>query len=358
MRDFDFQAPQYALLIIFIALIIGMQLFIYFYRQKQLNLFADHHLIPYLLKGKSQSLIYTKIFCWGFIWILLCLALMSPEGNVHYLASPSKKTIQNKHTHEIIFLIDTSASMGVADGENEKTRLEEAKAIIQNLITQLQDSSLAIYAFTSTLTPLVPQTLDYLFVRLSTRSIQLNEGDVGGTQFLSILQELVNKISIDSLAETQTIVLLSDGGDNQVYANETASTPALSAILDSVSPDKNLNLKFFTVGIGQQKPSVIPHVTTQNNKKVTSQLQPLVLKKLAEQTKGLYYEAATYNNWELSVKIATDIKNFLTQNRSAILRNREVIEVLQSEKISDLYYQIPLGISILLLMGGLLVFEN
>jgi len=354
MRDLNFQSPYGAYLLIFALLIIAMQLFLFFYRKKQIRAYADPRLLPYLVQSPSQTITFFKIFAWGLIWVLLCLAFMSPEGNVHYLPSNSSKMNRDRNSQEVIFLIDTSGSMNVPDGENEQSRLQTAKAIVKNLMGQLNNTSVALFAFTSTLTPLVPQTLDYLFTRLILRETHINEGEIGGTQFLPILQQLKEHLTNNSFADITTIVLLSDGEDNQVYANHSFSQSALATILQVFSKEKDWNTKIITVGIGTQTPQIIPNVTTVAGQSVASQLQPLLLEKLAQATNGTYYETTKNNVWEISTQIANSIK----KNSLKIANNREVIFTNQEEKTSDLYFQVPLGCAILLFIGGLFVSEN
>jgi len=357
MREIDFQFPQAAFLIILVALIFFLQFFLYQYRQRQIQSYAESRLLPHLLQGRSKIIESIKMGLWVAIWILACAALMSPEGNVHYLPVTQTPAHLGVQTHEIIFLVDTSASMGVLDGESGQSRLEDAKAIIQNLISRLKNTNVAIYAFTSTLTPLVPQTLDYLFTRLIVRGIHINEGDVGGTRFQPVLEKLKDKILSDSIAHGHSVVLLSDGGDNQVYGEENTSMQALSAILEAIPDPKILNLTIFAVGVGQPEPTTIPNVTTEQGQAVTSRLQSELLIKLADHTHGYYYEASHANNWAISSRLLSDLKkNFMQQKHSAN-NERKVVPALQDEKISDLYYQIPLGIAIIFFLGGLLVSE-
>jgi len=182
MRDLNFHSPEIAFLMMLVSVFFFSQLSLYYYRKKQIQSYADSRLLPKLVRNRSRLASFYKIGAWGVIWILLCFALMSPEGNVRYLSDPSNEVLEAKKTHELIFLVDTSASMGVRDSENKQTRLEKTKTIMQDLIGQLKNTSISIYAMTSTLTPLVPQTLDFLFARLVVREIEINQGEIGGNR--------------------------------------------------------------------------------------------------------------------------------------------------------------------------------
>lgn len=353
MQELTFQSPQAAFLLIFVAFIVFMQIFLFRYRQTQIQNFADSKLLPYLLQARSKTMSILKIVAWGIIWILLCLALMSPEGNVRYLPVSQGLANRSENTKEIVFLIDTSASMGVLDGENEQSRLDQVKTILQNLMSQLKNVSVSIYAFTSVLTPIVPQTLDYLFTRLMIHELAINEGTVGGTHFQPVLEELKSKMMAESLAYSRTIFLFSDGEDNQVYANDQIDQSALNAILNAFTDKQTENLHLLTIGVGGLEESKIPHVKDKEGKSVTSRLHPELLKKLASKFGGTYFESSKQDSWTLSQQLL----NAVQKNASVKSNNRQVVPALQEEKISDLYFQIPLFLAILLLFGGLIVRE-
>lgn len=356
MQDVIFQSPKAVYLMAGGIAILLMYIFLYYNRQKRLQLFSDSHLLPYLLVSRSKNIYFVKTAIWVLVWILACFALMSPEGNIRYLPASLSKTKESDQTHEIIFLVDTSASMMATDGRNGQSRLEEAKSLMQHILSQLQMGSVAIYAFTSTLTPLVPQTLDHLFTGLMIRELHVNEGDVGGTRFAPVLEELKSKIALDPLAHAYTIFLFSDGGDNEVYDVNPHSKAAMQSILEQASFLRSLRTKLFVIGLGQLNPSVVPAVTTVEGKQVLSQLQPELLQMLAEQANGHYYTAFEESQGELVAKLVKMIEQDTTSNQLKIAE-RKVQPISQEDKIADLYYQIPLGIAIILLLGGLLMPE-
>ncbi len=355
MREIAFQYPQAAWIAVLACLIFFLQHHLKKDRTKRLHTYTSSKLMSKLIFERSNLIDLMKRIAWVVIWILACLALMGPEGNIRYLPTgqSGKKSSQSQQTHEVIFLVDTSASMSVPDGPHGMTRLEEAKEIMQDIVSQLQGVSLAVYAFTSELTPLVPTTLDYLFTRIMLRELQINEGDVGGTLFVPVLEQLKDKILSDPSAYAHTIILFSDGEDNQVFKSQTPSTDDMQTVLKAMKPLESSQLNFYTVGLGQLKPSIIPKVTTKDGKVVESKLEPILLKKIAEEGKGKYYPANEWNTWELSSTLARLIDQKALQEKNTEGGSRKVIAVSQGEKIVDLYFQIPLGIAILLLLAGL-----
>lgn len=359
MRDLVFEFPQAGYLLVIFFAIIGLQLFLHYDRLRRVQTYAVPHLLASLLIPRSNLISFAKTGAWGAVWILACFALMTPEGNIRYLPT-TNLSLGNaeaaKNTHQVIFLVDTSSSMTVSDGSNGQTRLSEAKEIMQNVMSQLKGSSVAVDAFTSVLTPVVPPTLDYLFTRLMIKELHANEGDVGGTDFKPVLVGFKNKVLADSTAYTSTVFLLSDGGDNEMYAGKQPSNEALDSILNDLPNPDTFHLKMYTIGLGRPTPSLIPRVTTADGKPVSSQLQPELLEKLAERGKGQYFAAYQWNHWELAEKLMQVIKQAQEENRlEATHLKREVAPIKQDEKIADLYYQIPLGLAILLLLAGLIL---
>ena len=98
-------------------------------------------------------------------------------------------------------MLDTSASMSVEDTRQKNTRLEVAKEIIDEMVQKLDGQNVALYSFTSALTPIVPLTLDYLFTRLMLQDVHLNYGEVAGTDLFESLEMPGEPMkSIDRLA--------------------------------------------------------------------------------------------------------------------------------------------------------------
>lgn len=362
MRDLVFEFPQAAYLLLIFFVIIGLQLLLHYDRQRRVQAYAATNLLPYLLIPRSNLISFFKIGAWGLVWILACMALMGPEGNVRYLPIPhlSSGNAGNEeaaeNTHQLIFLVDTSASMSVPDGSNGQTRLAEAKEIMQDVMSQLKGSNVSVYAFTSVLTAVVPPTLDYLFARLMINELHINEGDVGGTRFAPVLEDFKKKALSDSTSYSSTAFVFSDGEDNEMYASHPPSEKVLESILHAIPNPETFHLKIYTIGLGRPSPSLIPRVTRADGKPVSSQLQPELLQKLAERGKGEYFAAYRWSNWELAAKLINDIEQAKEDNRMEVTHpKRKVAPIGQDEKIADLYYQIPLGLAILLLLAGLIL---
>src|SRR5690606_21686855 len=104
-----------------------------------------------------------------------------PQTNKKVQASAFRKA------HDVIFLVDASASMSVADMRGGLSRFNYAKEIVDAAISKLQGESVALSAFTSGVTVLSPLTMDYFFVRIMLKQMQINEGDIAGTNLVEAI---------------------------------------------------------------------------------------------------------------------------------------------------------------------------
>jgi Ca-activated chloride channel family protein len=307
----------------------------------------------------------------GLAWIFGCLALMGPKGNLHYLPfSNQAEAIQNqsvansdqqllrRKAHDVIFVVDTSASMSVPDARQGRTRLEEAKDILDEIVSHLSGENVALDAFTSQLTPLVPPTLDYLFTRLVIKQLHINEVDVGGTNIGSALESARKDLPSTQWNKLYTFILMSDGGDHTIEGEEGAKRQkAIEDIVQKLESFNSLNYRLFSIGMGSLEGQTIPNVTDQG-KPVHSKLESDLLQQLAQQGRGTYYEANQWNAWRL----ATDLVNqmgkdapYEEQAQSSLGGQRKVRPAQEEDRTYDLYFQIPLGLSILFLLLTLIL---
>lgn len=356
--DFQFSFPYAGYLLLALLPLVYGRWALALYRKRQQHHYAPHPILSKLLIPRSLLLTRLKEMGWLLIWSLACVALMGPIGNMRYasLSQPSSaKTKTPTSPHEIIFLVDTSASMLVPDGPEKEARLEEAKAILEDMARQLQGQTVSLYAFTSVLTPVVPPTLDYLFLRLALKELHVDEGDVGGTNLAAILTTLQQQAFPQPSSKRYTLVLLSDGGDTAwESAKSQAKEKIEKVILNALPSAQDFHLRLFTIGMGSLTPQAIPKVSFEG-KPVLSALEPILLEKLAAKNQGKYYMAQKWTSWELAEELFTQMNKALETESSLAGTERQVANVRQEDVLSDLYYQIPLGIVLLLYLLNLLL---
>lgn len=234
----------------------------------------------------------------------------------------TSQAILRKRVHDLLLLIDTSASMEVTDLREGKSRFNEAKELAEALIGELQGENVGIYAFNSTLIPLSPPTLDYLFARAAIQGTIINEGGTTGTDFAHAFQQL--KRDLPSTRPT-TIILMSDG--------ENTADDSSEAIFRDAE-----GLDLISVGIGSTAGGEVPGFQG-----VISRLDESFLKKIGKR----YYRAENEPTQAIAQAIARSIRSRATYEDERVILSEGIATTKSDLLIHDLYFQIPLAIALL-----------
>jgi Ca-activated chloride channel family protein len=311
-----------------------------------------------LLIPRSHWNYWLQVTALCLTWFFASVALMQPKGHGRYLDEanlafskeiPQKTSILvRKKMHEVIFLLDVSSSMSVKDTRTGKSRLDDAKEIVDAVISQLKGESASLFAFTSTATPLVPATMDYIYLRMILRQVQINEGGIAGTDFLKSLSLMHNDVFVKNPKTPKTLIILSDGDDTLLEDLQASQRKNLiSSIVDTV---KNPNLQVLSIGLGSKEGENIPDLLFEG-REVHSFLNDELLEALSA-NQGRYYEANVYTPLLLSNDLIYQIQKNKFGSEEVDLQ-KQSIRPSQEPMIYDEYFQIPLGIAILALWTGL-----
>lgn len=345
---FRFDSASYLLLGTIIIFILFQLL--YRYRKNALKYFEESVVIQ-----RSKTIFWSKVFALILAWALLVFALMQPEGNAHYpdeIVSKAVKKVEakgklRKRGQEVLIFIDASASMAVTDTSNGQSRLSKAKEIADLVIRKLEGENVSLFAFTSSVTQLSPSTLDYLFVRLMLRDMRINEGDIGGTDFLAALKTLKSQVIQAPQSSFKTAIILSDGGDYRLDQSQNPSfQKSIDELMDQISKAESWKLRVDTIGVGSKAGGTIPDVTDKGQT-VHSSLQDFLLKKIALKGRGNYFDSSVASDVDIANRIVAALKKDpSTISESELLAS---LAAGTDEKIYDLYFQLPLGLALLLL---------
>ena len=216
---------------------------IYQFRNRLKKLFEEA-----LVLTHAPTLFWGKLAALVAAWVLATIALMGPKGNGHYPEEGQKAQQQKmegaarRKAHDVVIAIDASASMGIKDARNGVTRLDYAKQIADQLISKVEGDSVALYAFTYEPELLSPATLDTLYVRLLLRSLKVNEGDTAGTSLTHFLETFQKKYLANPGRKLITLVLLSDGEDNQLKG--------VDQLQKYIQGPSLAQAQLFTIGVG------------------------------------------------------------------------------------------------------------
>lgn len=351
--DWQYAFPQLGYLILVAIPILYLLWALFRYRQRILKTLFNSANIEELSSARSPTSSWIKIVALCFVWIFACLALMEPRGDFRYpvgIAEQNKITVIKQNPQDILFLIDSSASMTATDTRDGKSRLATAKDIADEIIALLQGQNGAIYAFTGEATSLSPPTLDYLFLRLVLKQLDVNEGGISGTDFASALRKLQQNFWTNPAAnKTTTLVILSDGEDTILEnLKDEARSKARENILSTIKNSATSHLRVYTIGIGSSEGAQVPNMNFQG-KPVISRLHDDLLKDLSQIGRGSYYSATSLS----SLEIARNISEKLREN--AIYDQQTATETVmpasrEKEAMYDLFFQIPLALAIGLLL--------
>jgi Ca-activated chloride channel homolog len=364
--NYSYDYPEAAYLFFGLIPILFFFGMLFRYRTQMLEKFADKAIISKLLIPRSKSMFFLQVGLFCIAWLFTVLALMGPKGNGHYPPWEQKMGNKSKNSHKeqfelkrkahkIVFLIDASASMSVNDSNGE-TRLSNAKDIVDEVVSDLTGESVALYAFTSEVTKLVPSTMDYLFFRLMLPQIKINEGGVAGTNIKEAISQMNQREFSKPSEELNTLIILSDGGDTEIDSSEGGKRGnGIEAIANLEKNAKELKLRVIAVGIGSREGKNIPGIEYKG-KPVHSSLESDLLKKLSEVGRGQYFQSNDYQ----TVPLAKNILDFMNKD-SPFLEKQNVVrneKASQEDLIYDLYFQYPLGLAIFFLALAIILPET
>jgi len=352
-QDLNYLFPNGAYLLFAVPFLFLAFLTLFHYRKAIIARFFKGRDQNELVIPRSSFYYWAKVIAFCLAWIFATFALMQPRGNGHYPESyhkKSEKSVLQRKAHDFIFLIDASASMAIEDSREKKSRLSSAKDIADEIASHLNGESASLFAFTSETTKLSPPTQDYFFVRMMMRQMQINEGDVPGTDFVTALTKMSADFFSQEGPKLKTLVLLSDGGDTYL---ETLQGDIRQQQIDNVANlignAEKENLRVFTVGVGSAEGGDVPNVTFAGSA-VHSALEPELLQKMSAVGRGNYYSAADYS----AIEIANDIARRVAVDNPYLDADAEANRQSAAQAlIYDLYFQIPLGLALLCLAFGL-----
>lgn len=367
LKDFYFANPSASYFLLASFLIIILLGFSLSQRRKTLEQFATSSSLQSLLYLEKRTLI-RYILLTG-VWFLATFALMKPEQIVsknligdmqkeivdEKLAdnTDKKKLLTRRKACDVIFLLDTSASMQVEDTRQKESRLSVAKEIVDEMIRQMDGQNVALYTFTSILTPVVPPTLDYFFTRLMLKDIHINYGDVAGTDLFEAIDSISRKHFRSSPEKQKILVLLTDGGDTDFERlSKKEKESQLQVMLSKIKQYEKQNIRIYCIGLGSKAGEVIPGIEFQGQP-VLSSLDSDLLIQLSKEANGQYFFANDYSSLTIS---ETLMQRVLAEN--AFVEKEEVaqkkIQQTVAEKNPNMFekkefYQFPLAVALLAL---------
>ena len=360
LRNLSFDNPLASILLLCVAPLILSFIFLFRYRKSKLQALANPLVLESLIEKRSTGIFILKSFLALVVLIGAVLALMQPKGNVYYNTKKSqeknlavKKTQMRKAPHEVLFLLDVSASMQIKDTAAGKSREESAKEIIDQVISQLEGETVSLLVFTEDVIEIVPATRDYLFTRLLLRQVEINQDETQGTNIQKALEYIEKPISSLPLSIKKTVIILSDGGDTQLEGLDPLSRKnKIESILKPIEDNIKNNKELIVVGVGSNKGADVPGVVFEGHL-VHSILEKSLLEQLSFKGEGhliLLDETTPFQASQLINKIIHQSEMFVEMST---LSNEEVIK--KALPLYEFYFQWPLAFALVALVCFLVI---
>ncbi|MCB1112780.1 MAG: VWA domain-containing protein [Chlamydiales bacterium] len=359
MRDLFYANPSAVILLPIAILLFFLFLFLFYHRRRVGARLGTPNFLKMVLWQRPSWNFWRKAAAVILAWITATLALMDPQGNPHY---PEEKLRISKNekepgaprriVHDVIFLLDTSASMAVDDTSTKETRLAEAKEIIDETVRMMRGENVALYTFTSEGSKLVPLTMNYIFTRILLSDVSINEGDVAGTDLYEALAVVNDSEGGMAPEKARTLVILTDAGDNRL--EETATRAAeIAALLQLVEALHDEGYHIYTVGLGSKEGGTVPNVLYKG-KSVVSKLQDEILQTIAKVGGGQYFSGNALSPLFIAKALYSDIEKRNAYETAPV----RAPDMAREDLIYDHYFQYPLALAIILLAAVLFLPDN
>ena len=302
----EFGQPYYLFFLLLLPILI-----LWYYKKGQHQeatvRFSNLDLIPnsVIRNGKMKNMVF--ILGRLAIILLIILALARPR-----LSETSRET--KTEIIDILLVIDQSSSMLAQDFK--PNRLEAAKDVAKTFIKDREGDRLGIIVFAGESYIQCPLTRDIDVLLEFTDAIEIIDREHDGTAIGMAIANSINRLR-ESEAKSKTIILLSDGSNNQGELE-----PVTAAELA-----QKFDIKIYTVAAGTHGLAPYP-VTDAWGRQVIQKVQVDVdeesLKEIAEITGGQFFRAT--DNQSLK-KVYEEIDTL----------ERTEIEVTEYQNYTELY---------------------
>lgn len=354
--------PEAALLLFAAPLLVLGFIALYQFRRDKLNALAAPDLLTTISQQRRKTPFWIKSFLYCVAWVCGVLALMQPKGNERYVIPPSEraapqgKAVIRQQAHDVIFLMDASASMAVDDTREGTPRLDLAKVIADGIISRLTGETIALHAFTTSTIQISPLTTDYIFVRLMLREVGINEGNTEGTDLLQALETMKKNYFASSAPVRKTLVVLSDGGDTHFESLKDSEREAYLAKFVRLFDNADaLRLRVYVIGIGSKQGKDIPNISYQGHP-VMSAVDETLLRKISIAAGGQAFFTSELSTLQVIEGVSDAIAREPPQWEEKSISQR--MKPRKDQMIYDEYYQVPLAVAMIALALSLLIPET
>ena len=283
---------------ILFLLVIQLCYWIYLYFRKD----ASNHILKIsntvvlgALTRKINSkfiLIKNRLFLLGIFF--LTIATSGPQIGTRV------RPIERKGV-DIVIVLDTSSSMDANDVT--PSRLAKAKFELNKLIRNLNGDRVAIIVFAGSSHMYLPLTTDYEAALLFLNEIETDMIPNQGTSLSSAINTALTAFT-EEFDKYKVVLLVTDGEDHEGQAIDIASKAASNGmIINTIAVGSN---EGGLIPIESKSKGNIQYKRDKQGKLVTSKLDQVILKDIAQAGKGSFYwfsnNSDSYNEIEKGIR--------------------------------------------------------
>ncbi len=328
MNLFQFQNPQYFLLLFIIPLLITLYLLSEKQKIKKIQKFADLAVLLKLMPDYSKYRMISKYIILSFVLVLMVFAMARPQ----YVSRIKTDETLNR---EIVIALDVSNSMLAQDVKPD--RMQRAKQMISEIFKNNKGTRIGLIIFAGEAFVQIPMTSTYADVDIFLSSISVGSIPLQGTNIAEAIK-LASAMFDKTLESDKLILVFTDGENHEQDAIETSKAAKKNGIIIS------------TVGVGKKASTPILDPQTgdfkkdNNQKVVLTKLNEVLLTQIANAGGGKYFEIGN---------IFSDVKQI--QNQIDNMGKTE--GHTQVEEYDELFSWF-IGFALLLLLSELFLFEK
>ncbi len=277
---YELDHPYYLYLLLLIPLVLVIYLLHQLWKRKAQQNFGDWELLKRLAPERSRVKPLLKMILALLIILFLALALVNPKIGTRL------ETVKREGV-DLVFAVDVSKSMLAED--IRPNRLAKARQVISRSLDRLVSDRVGIIIYAARAYPQLPITTDYSAARLFLKSVSTDVIPSQGTAIAEAI-ELATEYYDDEDQKNRLLVLLTDGEDHE------------QGVLEAASKAREKGIRILALGVGSTRGAPIPDIRRgvqtgykkdQLGEVVISQLQPGILKDIAEATDGAYLNASS-----------------------------------------------------------------
>ena len=248
-------------------------------RLTAIRAFLDEPMLSKLSPQARPARFYWQLVLFQAGLILLIIAAARPQWGAE-----ERKVFQRGR--DLVIALDVSRSMLARDVH--PSRLQRAKADVQDLLRELRGDRVALVAFRKHAVQLCPLTTDYAYLEQMLDAVTVDSAPPGETSIGAAIEKALAAFENDAGAH-RAMVIISDGEDLAGQAMAAAGRA------------REKGAVIFTVGLGDPKGANIPGlaksepVMTYQGQEVISRLQHETLKNIADTTGGAYVPVGVAN---------------------------------------------------------------